>query len=208
MSNWFRVYGFADVQTDLLVGAYPLDGEDVEMLAWMRIERILNLVEDEEYDPGEREEVEAALVDAGIAEQRINLTDFGRLPPAKLEQAVGEVVDWLDQGYRVYVHCRAGWQRSAAVAAGVVALREGVGIQEALERVQERKASADPLPEQREDLKRWWDQRAPDTHSTDHADEPPGATGEEADATDQAGATDQADATDQAAATDQADEGA
>jgi len=175
MSNWFRVYGFADVQSELLVGAYPVDGEDVDMLAWMRIERILNLVEDEEYEPGEREEVEEALAAAGIGERRINLTDYGRLPAAKLEQAVGEVIDWLDEGHRVYVHCRAGWQRSAAVAAGVVALREGVGIEEALERVRDRKPSADPLPQQREDLKRWWDQRAQNAGNRVEPDQPGGA---------------------------------
>jgi hypothetical protein len=42
----------------------------------------------------------------------------------------------------------------------VVAIRDGVDIDEALERVQERKPSADPLPHQREDLRRWWEQRA------------------------------------------------
>jgi atypical dual specificity phosphatase len=164
MSNWFRVYGFADVQDNLLVGAYPLDEEDVRMLEWMSIERVFNLVEDEEYEPGEREEVEAALEQAGIEEHRMNLTDYGRLPAAALEQAVGAVLEWLDQGHRVYLHCRAGRQRSAAVAAGVVALREGVGIEEALELVHQRKPSADPLPQQRDDLVQWWDQRRSEPH--------------------------------------------
>jgi len=54
------------------------------------------------------------------------------------------------------VHCRAGWQRSAAVAAAVVAVRDGLDIDEALAYVQARKPSADPLPHQREDLRRWW----------------------------------------------------
>ena len=190
MSNWFRVYGFADVQTDLLVGAYPLDGEDVEMLAWMRIERILNLVEDEEYEHGEREEVEAALAAAGIAERRLSLTDFGSLPAAELEQAVGGVLEWLEQGCRVYVHCRAGWQRSAAVAAGVVAIREGVDIEEALERVRQRKPSADPLPGQREDLRRWWAERGPGQDGGGGAAEVPGAA-EARDAAEAPGAADE-----------------
>jgi len=161
MSNWFRVYGFADVQDRLLVGAYPLDREDVGMLEWMNVERVLNLVQDKEYAPGEREAVEDALAAAGIEERRISLTDYGRLPAPELEHAVREIVDWLDQGHRVYVHCRAGWQRSAAVAAGVVAVREGVGIEHALELVRQRKPSADPLPKQRDDLLRWWEARDP-----------------------------------------------
>jgi atypical dual specificity phosphatase len=159
MSNWFRVYGFADIQDKLLIGAYPLDEDDVAMLEWMKIERILNLVEDKEYGLGEREKVAAALRDTGIEEQRMSLTDYGRLPAEKLEHAVAEVIDWLEEGRRVYLHCRAGWQRSAAVAAGVVAITEGVAIEDALELVHRRKPSADPLPEQRQDLLRWWAER-------------------------------------------------
>ena len=67
-----------------------------------------------------------------------------------------QVNDSLDEGVRTYLHCRAGWQRSAAVAAGVVAVRTGREIEDALAYVQRRKPSADPLPHQREDLRRWW----------------------------------------------------
>ena len=145
---------------NLVIGAYPLDGRDVAMLANMRVKRVLNLVEDEEYRPGEREMVQQALSEAGIEEIRMRLTDFGQLPAEELEAAVVAVNAWLDDGVRVYVHCRAGWQRSAAVAAGVVAMREQLDIDSALERVQLRKPSADPLPHQREDLQRWWEQRS------------------------------------------------
>jgi protein-tyrosine phosphatase len=159
VSRWFRSYGFADVLDDLLVGAYPLDSSDVATLQQMGIRRVLNLAEDEEYRPGDREEVERALSAAGIEERRLRLTDYGGLPPAALEAAVRAVNDWLDNSRRTYLHCRAGWQRSAAVAAGVVAVRTGRDIDEALDYVQLRKPSADPLPHQREDLRRWWETR-------------------------------------------------
>lgn len=159
MSGWFRSYGFADVLDGLVIGAYPLDRDDVAMLEWVGIERVLNLTEDGEYRPGDREAVRAALAEAGIEEQRVELVDFGGLPPDALEQAVAAAVASLEEGKRTYLHCRAGWQRAAAVAAGVIALREGVEIDEALALVQERKPSADPLPHQREDLRRWWGER-------------------------------------------------
>jgi protein-tyrosine phosphatase len=170
MSNWFRSYGFADVFDGLLIGAYPLDPDDVSMLVWMGIERILNLVEDSEYRPGEREQAWAALAAAGIEEHRLSLTDYGGLPPEALEDAVQQVLRWLDDGKRVYLHCRAGWQRSAAVAAGVVAIRDGIDVDEALALVQVRKPSADPLPHQREDLRRWWDARRPAANQPPAAD--------------------------------------
>jgi protein-tyrosine phosphatase len=159
VSTWFRTYGFADVGEGLTIGAYPLDADDVGMLEWLGVERILNLVEDEEYRPGEREAASTALRDAGIEEYRLGLTDYGGLPPAALEAAVQEVCQWLDEGRHAYVHCRAGWQRSAAVAAGVVAVREGLEIDDAIAYVQERKPSADPLPHQRQDLHAWWERR-------------------------------------------------
>lgn len=160
MSRWFRTYGFAEILDNLLIGAYPLDADDVGMLEMMKIERVLNLVEDEEYGELDRQPVEEALDEAGIEEYRLQLTDFGHLPPEGLETAVAEVMGWLDDGIRTYVHCRAGWQRSAAVAAGVVAVRDGIDIDEAVHFVQVRKPSADPLPHQRDDMRKWWQGRS------------------------------------------------
>jgi len=177
VSTWFRSYGYADVLDELLVGAYPLDRDDVAMLQWLGVERVLNLAEDGEYKPGEREEVQTALAEAGIEEQRLALTDYGGLPAALIERAVGQVVAWLDDGKRTYVHCRAGWQRSAAVAAGVVAVRDGIDVDEALALVQTRKPSADPLPHQREDLWRWWEERDVAVADPDAAIPPPAADG-------------------------------
>jgi protein-tyrosine phosphatase len=159
VSTWFRTYGFADIFDGLTIGAYPLDAEDVAMLEWAGVERVMNLVEDKEYRSGERDAVENALLSAGIEEHRLSLTDYGGLPAEELETAVQEVGGWLDQGAKTYLHCRAGWQRSAAVAAGVVAIRADIDIDAALEYVQSRKASADPLPHQRDDLRRWWNAR-------------------------------------------------
>jgi protein-tyrosine phosphatase len=174
VSTWFRSYGFADVLDGLLIGAYPLDGDDVAMLERLGVERILNLAEDGEYRPGEREEVQAALSEAGIEERRLALTDYGGLPPALIERAVTDVISWLEEGKFTYVHCRAGWQRSAAVAAGVVAVLGRIDIDDAVGLVQSRKPSADPLPHQREDLRRWWDER--DHHQAPGPERPRAAT--------------------------------
>jgi protein-tyrosine phosphatase len=172
VSSWFRQYGFADVLDGFLVGAYPLDQADVAMLAALGVQRILNLAEESEYEAGDREGVEAALDAAGIVERRVPLPDYGGLPPAIIERAVREILGWLEEGKLSYLHCRAGWQRSAAIATAVVAIREGLDIDEALASVQTRRPSADPLPHQRDDLRRWWDER-----KTASATRRPGADG-------------------------------
>lgn len=159
VSDWFRTYGHASVREDLIVGALPLDEADVRTLAGLGVVRVLNLVEDDEYKRGARRKVEHALAKLRIDERRMPTEDYGGLSPELLEEAAAQVNAWLDDGETVYLHCRAGWQRSAAVAAGVIALRNGVEPETALQIVQEMKNTADPLPHQREDLQRWWDAR-------------------------------------------------
>jgi protein-tyrosine phosphatase len=161
VSRWFRSYGFAEVDDRLAIGAYPLDAADVGMLASHAVRHVLNLAQDEEYRPAQHEAVTAAYEVLGIEEQRLDVVDYGHLPPELLEQAVTTVLGWLEQDDgTVYVHCRAGWQRSAAVAAGVVAIRDGLEIDDALAAVKRRKKTADPLPHQVDDLHAWWDTRA------------------------------------------------
>jgi protein-tyrosine phosphatase len=156
MSEWFEHFGFAEVGANLLMGAYPQDAQDVGALADAGVTRIFNLVQDVEYDAGARDACVAALAAVGIDERRVELVDFGRVPPEQIEAAAQAVLGWLDEGERVYVHCRAGWQRSATVVTAIVALREGVLPNRALELLRERKPTASPLSHQLADLLDWW----------------------------------------------------
>lgn len=159
MSRWFITYGLAEVADHLLVGALPSDAADVRKLQAFGVTRVLNLVEDDEYERGSRGKVEAALEQSGITEHRLYTIDYGNLNDQILEDSASMINEWLDDGEIVYLHCRAGWQRSAAVAAGVLAVRDGIDVDDALRKVKLRKPTADPLPHQREDLRRWWSLR-------------------------------------------------
>ena len=159
MSSWFEHFGFAVVGDDLVMGAYPQDAEDVAAIAETGVTRIFNLVQDVEYEPGARDACVTALAESGIEERRVALVDFGSLTTEQIEGAAQAVLAWLEQGERVYVHCRAGWQRSATVVAAIVTLREGVDPWVALDILRERKPTANPLSHQREDLFRWWERR-------------------------------------------------
>jgi atypical dual specificity phosphatase len=156
MSAWFAHFGYGEVADGLLIGAYPQDADDVATLRAAGVTRVLNLVQDVEYDPGGRDACVTALAGAGIEEHRVEIVDYGNLPPDDLERATRIGLDWLARGERVYVHCRAGMQRSATVAAAIVMLRDGLAAPAALEHVRARKPSASPLSHQRRDLLRWW----------------------------------------------------
>jgi atypical dual specificity phosphatase len=159
VSSWFEHFGFAEVGDGLVMGAYPQDADDVAALVAGGVTRVFNLVQDVEYDPGARDACVAALAGAGIQERRIELVDYGSLTPEQIEASAQTVLEWLDEGERVYVHCRAGWQRSATVVAAIVTLREDVTPRDALRILRERKPTANPLAHQRADLFRWWDAR-------------------------------------------------
>ena len=159
MSEWFRRYGFAPVHPGLLMGAVLLDAHDVADVAEQGVDRVLNLVQDVEYPDDARLEVEIALEANAIVERRLDVIDFGGMGAHVLEPGVSQVDAWLGEGHTVYLHCRAGWQRSATVAAALIALREQVDLDEALARLHDRKATARPLPHQVEDLRRWWSAR-------------------------------------------------
>jgi predicted protein tyrosine phosphatase len=156
MSNWFESYGFAEVFPELIIGAYPLDSGDVDALAASGVQRVLNLAQDAEYRQGQRAEIESALARHEIEEFRLSIVDFGHLPADRLDHAVGTVVGWMDECVRCYVHCRAGWQRSASFAAGAVAIFNDVDISTALDWVRRHRSTANPLPHQRADLLDWW----------------------------------------------------
>ena len=160
MSDWFEHFGFAAVGDDLLMGAYPQDADDVAALQRAGVTAVFNLVQDVEYElAGGREACAAALAAAGIHERRVEVVDYGNLLPGHIELAVTTVLDWLRDGERVYVHCRAGMQRSAVVAAAVVALHEELEPLDALDQVSRRNPRANPLSHQRNDLLRWWETR-------------------------------------------------
>ncbi len=170
MSEWFLTFGLAAVDPErrLVIGAIPADHSDVGALSERGIDVVVNLCEDGEYPVGARIDVEAALGRAGIEEHRLPFTDHAGLGSTELDDAVAEVLRQLDSGRRVYLHCRAGQQRSAAVATGALALRDGVSLEDALGAIQQFKPDALPLEHQWLDLEVWYRQR---TRDRDPADE-------------------------------------
>jgi atypical dual specificity phosphatase len=143
----------------LIIGAVPADESDVQMLERLGVTRILNLVEDREYPPGARTQVVRSLRTAGIVEERFSSEDYGALSASLLDDASELANSWLDEGELVYIHCRAGWQRSATVAGAVLVRRFGLGPDDALAEINARKPTAKPLPHQRESLLAWSDSR-------------------------------------------------
>lgn len=159
MSAWFDEYGCDVVTEGLVVGAVPRDADDVAVLRGLGVTRVVSLVAVSEYEDGELETVAVAYEEAGIVATGVPSVDFAPLSATTIEAASGSVADGLQDGATVYLHCRAGWQRSVVTAAATLCRRTGCSPTWALGLVRERRPQACPLPHQVEDLGRWWTAR-------------------------------------------------
>jgi atypical dual specificity phosphatase len=134
----------------LFAGRMPHAAAHVEELAAAGVRTVVNLCEDHEYWDGERAAVEAAFDRAGIVEHRLPVPDGSSIPPDVLDRAVAAT-----GGEPVYVHCRGGRERSAAVAVAVLARRRGVSIEAALADATARWPTCRPLPWQIAGVRAW-----------------------------------------------------
>lgn len=162
MSEWFERYGFGAVADGLLTGALPADAGDVAALRQAGVTRVVALVDDAEWAEGERAAVETAYAEAGIEELRLPSQDFGNVLPGVLERAALVAGEWLEEGETVYVHCRAGWQRSTTAAAAILIARDDLDPDDALRAIRRRREDARPLDHQVRDLHRWHTARSRD----------------------------------------------
>jgi atypical dual specificity phosphatase len=139
----------------LLAGAMPHSREHADALAAEGVAVVVNLCELREYWEGERELVTAAYAELGITELHLPVKDGSTVPAAVLDQALAAAAVEV-----TYVHCRGGRERSATVAAALLAEAERLGIDEALAQARHRRPVFAPLPWQVEALRAWRDATA------------------------------------------------
>jgi atypical dual specificity phosphatase len=145
---------YTRLHDSLLAGRMPVSARDIETLRDEGVTVVVNLCEDQEYWDGERDAVAAACAQAGIAELRIPVIDGGTVPGDVLDEAVAAASDGV-----VYVHCRGGRERSAAVTIAVLAAASGSSVDEALELAVSRRPGFRPLPWQVEGVRSWLHER-------------------------------------------------
>lgn len=142
----------------LLAGRNPLTGADVTELLDRGVTAVLDLRQEKEWTrPGVygRDAV-ATLAWCGVERLNLPVPDAGVPRGDDLERACAFLDEQLaEPGNTVYVHCRAGRERTAAVLAAHVARRHGLGYSEALERIRAAGCPAYPLAEQERAVRKW-----------------------------------------------------
>jgi ADP-ribosyl-[dinitrogen reductase] hydrolase len=141
----------------LFAGRNPLTTQDVEELADLGVTHYLDLREDQEYAPPKLgAEALKALEQAKIVRKRLPVTDMG----APHHRAFSEAIDFLQSRLetpdnRVYVSCRAGKERTAAVLIAYYATHHGVNYEAALTALRTGRPLLNPLPRQEEAVRQF-----------------------------------------------------
>lgn len=148
-----------------MAGRNPLTCRDVEALSALGITHILDLREPREWAPPKFgaeavEEIERC----GL--QRLNLVVRDMREPTV--EALDIACQFFDDALktaenRIYVHCRAGMERTAAILIAYYARRHGVSYDDALSKLRASRPIFAPLPDQERAVRQWLKETAPAT---------------------------------------------
>ena len=154
-------FEFGPAGPGLLAGRNPLAGKDVQELLDNGVSAVLDLRKEIEWTKPKvygREAV-AAIEWCGITRLNLAIVDGGPPREEDLDTAWEFLQRHTSQGadsrQRVFVHCRAGLERTGAVLVAFVARREGLEYETALDRIRESGWWVRPLGAQRRAVERW-----------------------------------------------------
>jgi ADP-ribosylglycohydrolase/protein-tyrosine phosphatase len=145
------------VTDQIMAGRNSLTCRDVEILSALGITHILDLREPQEWaSPKFGADAVEEIERCGL--QRLNLTVRDMREPTV--EALDTACQFLDDALkkeenRVYVHCRAGMERTAAILIAYYARHHGVSYDEALSRLREGRPIFAPLPDQEQAVRQW-----------------------------------------------------
>lgn len=141
----------------LWAGRNPLTAIDIENLQAAGVTHILDLREPHEWAPP-RYGVQALheIEQAGLTRLHLPITDMGAPTPVELQKAV-EFIDGVmaEPKTGLYVHCRAGMERTAAILIAWWARKHKTTYEAALAALREGRPILKPLPSQEAAVRRW-----------------------------------------------------
>ena len=140
----------------ILCGRNPLTAGDVHRLQEAGVRYVLDLREDREWDTPNRygREAIAAMQWSGIERTSMEIVDEEALSPEQLDRA-WKLLSTAADGPALYVHCRAGKERTGSVLGAFVARQEGIGLDKALGRLNDAGCKLAPLSHQVTAVRRW-----------------------------------------------------
>lgn len=142
-----RSFTWDEIAPGVHAGRAPIFRRDIWRLRARGVTHILDLREDHEWDgPGRRGGSAIAEIDMlGMSRLCVAIRDMGTPSARHLDEAVAYLDAALHLGGSVYVHCRAGVQRTGAIAAAWYARQQRCSIDEAVDLLRERRPDFEPM---------------------------------------------------------------
>lgn len=150
-------FEFDEIAERVHAGRAPLFRREVWALRAAGITHILDLREEREWAQRGHKGMSAITeIDAlGLTRLHVPVADVTAPLSHHMDDAVAFIEAALHVGGTVYLHCRAGMQRTASVAAAWYARDQGCTVMDAVRRLRERRPIFDPLYEQVQAAQRW-----------------------------------------------------
>ena len=145
----------------IAAGRNPLSARDVATLRAAGITHVLDLREESEWAaPRFGAGAVAAMERFGIARQHLPIVDTSAPSASDLDAAVAWIERALAQpDAKIFLHCRAGMERTAAIAIAFWVAREGISYDAAFRNLQGKRALFQPLPAQERAVRAWMSAR-------------------------------------------------
>ncbi len=141
----------------LMAGRNPLSARDVAWMQEQGITHILDLREAREWKPPKFGHLALQTIEqSGLVRLHLEVWDMNAPKSETFDAACQFIEDALLQpSAKVYVHCRAGMERTAAILVAYYAKTQGVSYDEALQELKKGRPILAPLPSQEKAARRW-----------------------------------------------------
>jgi len=151
------LFEFDEIAPRVYAGRAPLFRREIWQLREAGITHILDLREEHEWSQhGYVGRSAVAEIDAlGLTRLHVPVADVTAPMSRHLDDSVAFIEAALHVGGTVYLHCRAGMQRTASVAAAWYAREHQCSVADAVWQLRQRRPIFDPLYEQVQAAQRW-----------------------------------------------------
>ena len=149
------------ITAQILAGRNPLTAADMQRLCAEGVTHVLDLRESSEWMPPNvgQEAIEYQIA-KGIHRRNLPITDFTAPDTDHFGTAVAFLEEALtDPNAQVYVHCRAGMERTPTILIAYFAVQNGTSCQEALVELQKARSRFQPLSHQVQAAESWLQHR-------------------------------------------------
>ncbi|BCM89428.1 ADP-ribosyl-[dinitrogen reductase] glycohydrolase [Abditibacteriota bacterium] len=150
-------FSFDWLDSQLAAGRNPLTAHDVQVLKAAGITHVLDLRESHEWSPPHfGSEAVNAYGEVGITRLHLPIVDTKEPADADFQRAANWLEEVLrDPNAKIYAHCRAGMERTAAILCAIFAKRNQTSFEESLSILQRKRPIFAPLPGQIRAAKAW-----------------------------------------------------